>query len=116
MSADPYNAEVRRRFSTPTYSGDAEISSRRSGQGVDIELSATLTGERVGQMRFRAYGCPHTIAACDLACEQLEGQPLSMLASYSTDSLMRTLSVPVEKTGRILVLEDALRGLNSRLE
>ena len=116
MTQDPYNAEVRRRFSAPAYTGTGDISSRCSGQGVDIELFATVEDGRIAGLRFRAYGCPHTIAACDFACEALEGQPVSGLAAFPVDELMRTLSVPVEKTGRILVLEDALRDLNSRLE
>ncbi|MEM9333920.1 MAG: iron-sulfur cluster assembly scaffold protein [Pseudomonadota bacterium] len=116
MSRDPYNTEVRQRFAAPAFAGRADTASRGRGQGVDIEFSASCDDQRIASMRFRAYGCPHTIAACDLACEQLEGQPLAALASFSSDGLMRTLSVPVEKTGRILVLEDALRDLNSRLE
>ena len=116
MTVDPYNDEVRGRFSSPRFAGVAEGSSaRRNGQDVDIEVSAVVEDDRLATVRFRAYGCPHTIAACDLACERLEGERADALAGLAADELMRTLSVPVEKTGRILVLEDAFRDLNSRL-
>ena len=113
---DPYNDEVRRRFSTPRFAGIAGgNTARRSGQDVDIEVSAAVADDRLAMVRFRAYGCPHTIAACDLACERLEGASADALVRLDVDELMRTLSVPTEKTGRILVLEDALRDLNSQL-
>ncbi|MEM9207702.1 MAG: iron-sulfur cluster assembly scaffold protein [Pseudomonadota bacterium] len=116
MNTDPYNAEVRRRFAEPRHAGVADIAVRRSGQGVDIELSAAVDDARIAAMRFRVYGCPHTVAACDAVCEALEGGPLAAMQGYALGSVMRSLSVPVEKTGRILVLEDALRDLSSLLE
>ena len=116
MTSDPYSDEVRRRFAAPGFAGVAgDCVARSSGQDVDIEVSAEVADGRLVALRFRAYGCPHTIAACDLACERLEGGGVAVLSAVPVDELMRTLSVPVEKTGRILVLEDAFRDLNSRL-
>ena len=62
-------------------------------------------------MAFRAYGCPHLIAAAEAACAELEGRDAVELLEFPASDLMQSLSVPVEKTGRILVLEDAIRSL-----
>ena len=63
-------------------------------------------------MRFRAYGCPHVIAACEASlCADFEGRKPGRRPTSSIQTrLCERLSVPVEKTGRILVLEDARSG------
>ena len=116
MSDDPYSARVRAYFAAPDHAG--ELSSgetvRVDAQEVRLEISATVTNSAVRAMRFRAWGCPHTIAAAEAACASLEGRPVADLLEFSASDLMEDLSVPVEKTGRILVIEDALRSLGQR--
>lgn len=116
MSADPYSARVRAYFSEPAHAGylpEGEFR-RIEGREVRIEVSATVSGGIVRAMRFRAWGCPHTVAAAEAACAALEGRPLADLLEFSARDLMEDLSVPVEKTGRILVIEDALRSLGQK--
>jgi NifU-like protein involved in Fe-S cluster formation len=60
-------------------------------------------------MRFRAWGCPHLIAAAEMVCERFTGETVESLARFEPQRLMTMLAVPVEKSGRILLLEDALR-------
>jgi len=69
----------------------------------------------VTAMRFRAWGCPHLIAGAEAACAALEGHAVAGLPMWTSADLMQDLPVPVEKTGRILVLEDAVRSLGQRL-
>ena len=116
MSDDPYSARVRALFAAPEHAGELSSgeSVRVEGQEVRLELSATVSDEAVQSMRFRAWGCPHTIAAAEAACALLEGRPVTGLLEFSASDLMEYLSVPVEKTGRILVIEDALRSLGQR--
>lgn len=118
MTADPYNAEVRRRFAEPRHAGRVEggFMARRRAPDADIEVSATIESGTIRAMRFRARGCPHTIAACDLACERLSGQPVASLHEPLAISVGGPLGVPTEKTGRILVLEDVFRDLSSRIK
>ena len=71
----------------------------------------TLDGTTIRAMAFLAYGCPHLIAAAEAACAELERKDAVELLEFSAAGLMQSLSVPVEKTGRILVLEDAIRSL-----
>ena len=117
MSTDPYNARVRAFFAAPAHAGDLESgeSVQIDGQDARIALAATASNGTVRAMRFRAWGCPHTIAAAEAACQALEGVLVADLLEFSARDLMEDLSVPVEKTGRILVIEDAVRSLGQRL-
>ncbi len=62
-------------------------------------------------MAFRVWGCPHLIAAVELACATLVGQPVRSLENFNSADITQELAVPTEKTGRILLLEEALATL-----
>ena len=115
MSTDPYSQRVRELFATTPHAGviDGGVSVLTEDQGVRLELSAKLVGDRVEELGFRAWGCPHLIAAAAAFCTGYKGQQLAHLEQFSAAGLMQTLAVPVEKTGRILVLEDAVRSLGA---
>ena len=117
MSADPYSARVRALFANPAHAGglDGGRTVAVAGQDVRLELSAAVAGERLDALRFRAWACPHVIAAAEAACARLEGARIAELLEFSAVDLMDNLAVPVEKTGRILVLEDAVRSLGQAL-
>ncbi len=113
MSQDPYSDRVRELFARPEHAGtlDGGASVSIDDQGLRICLSAQVSDGQVEAMAFRAYGCPHLIAAAEAACAELEGRDAVELLEFPASDLMQSLSVPVEKTGRILVLEDAIRSL-----
>lgn len=115
MSADPYSAAVRRLFAHPDHAGRLEggIEALAEGQGVHLRLMASVRDGRILRMRFEAWGCPHLLAACEAACADVEGRPAAELEGYDISALIKELSIPVEKTGRILVLDDAIRSLAS---
>ena len=113
MTADPYSPEVRRLFAAPAHVGglDGARRARVDAQGVSVELFAAVSDGQIGAMRFRAWGCPHLLAATEAACAELEGRPAVELKDWSANGVMQNLAVPPEKTGRILVLEDTVRAL-----
>ena len=115
MSADPYSKRVRELFATTPHAGviAGGVSIFIEDQGVRLELSAKAVGDRVSELGFRAWGCPHLIAAAAAFCTGYKGQKVAQLLQFSASGLMQTLAVPVEKTGRILVLEDAVRSLGA---
>ena len=117
MSADPYSATVRELFATTRHAGDlaGEESVSTTDQDVRIRLSAGVEDGIITTMRFRAWGCPHLIAAAEAACAALEGSAAAGLVDWAAADLMENLPVPVEKTGRILVLEDTVRSLGQAL-
>jgi len=118
MRIEPYSEEVRSRFAEPAHAGtlDDGISVLEAAQEIRLELSARAEGNRLAVLRFRVRGCPHVIAAADAFCAQYEGRDASELEDFSADPITETLEVPVEKTGRILVLEDAVRSLGQAIK
>jgi NifU-like protein involved in Fe-S cluster formation len=117
MSADPYSERVRSLFANPAHAGCLEgaVSAQIDDQGVRLCLCARHENGEVRALRFRAWGCPHVIAAAEAFCSDFEGRQISDLLEFSASGLMQSLSVPMEKTGRILVLEDAVRALGASL-
>lgn len=115
MSADPYTAIVRRLFSNPGHAGivDGGVEACVDDQGVRIRLSMACDGGTIGKMRFQAWGCPHVLAACEAVCSDFEGRASDDLGRFAVAELMQSLCIPVEKTGRILVIEDAMRLLSA---
>ncbi len=115
MVTDPYSAEVRRLFAAPAHAGTLPGAEtvRAVAQGVDVELSLARDGDRVSALRFRARGCPHFLAAAEALCAGYEGRPVAELRAFRAAELVERLPVPIDKTGRILVLEDAVRSLGA---
>ncbi|MDH4054894.1 MAG: iron-sulfur cluster assembly scaffold protein [Gammaproteobacteria bacterium] len=120
MNGDPYNPVVRDYFARPEHAGevmgeDAAVAFFED-QGMRIRLSAKVAREDIKTLRFLAWGCPHVIAAAEAFCRRFEGRPAAELANFDASQLMRDLAVPVEKTGRILVLEDTVRSLRAAIQ
>lgn len=115
-ATNPYNATVRRHFANPAHAGDLQTGyagtfkaeAAESAVGCRVVLALALDGDKVQTMRFRVFGCPHLIAACEVVCASVEGRPVEALRKFPLQELMLSLAVPVEKTGRILLLEDAV--------
>jgi len=113
MSGDPYSERVRQLFEAPRHAGSlgGALSATLEDQGVRIRLAAEIADGEMRTLRFQAWGCPHVIAVAEAFCADYEGKSVSTLLEFSVSDLMQSLSVPVEKTGRILVIEDAVRSL-----
>jgi NifU-like protein involved in Fe-S cluster formation len=120
----PYNSRVRACFNTPHHAGGGqevdgcryEARASESGAGALLTLSAVTDSGVLVSLRFRAFACPHLIAAAEVCCERFEGGPVNQLGDLDIPHLMETLGVPIEKTGRILLLEDAIRSLRSQID
>ena len=87
-----------------------EAGRERDGTRVVFHISAALDG-RVTEVRFQAYGCPHTLATAAWLVEQLRGRNLENLLPSTPADWAAALQIPVEKLGRLLIIEDALRSL-----
>ena len=116
MSERGYSDLVIRHFDAPANVGplgDAveNVFTGAAGQreqGTRVSFEARIDAGRIEEIAFQAYGCPHIIAACSLATERLARQPAAALEQLDPRDLMRELEVPVEKTGRMLLVQDAL--------
>ncbi|MGW8370097.1 MAG: iron-sulfur cluster assembly scaffold protein, partial [Gammaproteobacteria bacterium] len=67
-------------------------------------------------VRFRAYGCPHALAAADAVAESLEGRSVDAMADLDWDALAARLDLPREKFGKLLRIEDALTECKAQFE
>jgi nitrogen fixation NifU-like protein len=110
------------RFTNPSHAGvmservdvvRAMAGSRSSGASVCLSLK-TNHG-RVEQARFRAYGCPHFIAAADMLAEWCEARSVTELPQWQWQAVGQALEVPTSKRGRLLVLETALNSVINQL-
>ena len=115
---DPYNERVRALFAQPAHAGQLAdgVVVRNADQGIRVELSAQATDGQLTRIRFRLRGCPHSIAACEASCAELEDTAIQSAAGFTVAKLMQSLAVPAEKSARILVIEDTVRLLGAALQ
>ncbi len=73
-----------------------------------VRLHLLVRDDTVIEARFQALGCPHTLATASWLTMQLAGRKRSEAQPGSPPTWARTLQVPVEKLGRLLLIEDAL--------
>ena len=95
---------------------DGEAGSREQGTLVRVQLRIARADRTVREMRYRAFGCPYTLAVCEWLARQLEGRTLGAL---SGDGLAEAVGTPARwceglgiapgRLGRLLIIEDALR-------
>lgn len=114
-----YNDAVRAYFARAAHAGDlqgsfdqtiaADVSA--SEHGAQVVLAAGIQAGNIAEIAYRAWGCPHLIAALELACESLLNQPVAALENFDSADITQNLAVPTEKRGRILLVEDALATL-----
>ena len=118
MIPDPYNSTVREYFAAALHCGDVPDGAVGyfEDQGTRIRLSAEVLDGTITCLRFRAWGCPHVIAAAEAVCRRFEGRRVAELEDFASGQIMHDLAVPVEKTGRILVLEDTVRSLGQAIK
>ena len=118
MNPDPYSEAVRNLFAAPAHAGAVADGSTVlvEDQGMRVELSARAERGLIEAMRFRVWGCPHLIAAAEWVCNHYEAGPVAALEVFPSARIMEDLAVPTEKTGRILVLEDAIQALGRSLK
>ncbi len=105
----------------------------RVEHGTRVRFSLRVAGGCVREARYRAYGCPYTLACCEWLARRLRDAHLpepavaasaaaSAAAAGSAAAAERlaaavgtpadwaaTLGIPQARLGRLLVIEDALR-------
>jgi NifU-like protein involved in Fe-S cluster formation len=118
-----YSSEVRRRFPAPARAGAISSQDGQVVEGAAEDRSLkfwvrfqvqVLRGE-IREVRFRAYGCPHSLAAADLIASELEGRPGDALVNIDLAGLAGQLALPREKQGLLLRIEDALAACHAEL-
>jgi NifU-like protein involved in Fe-S cluster formation len=119
-----YSSEVWQRFTAPARAGDiapqaddvVEGAAEDRSLSVWVRFQVQVSGAQIERVRFRAYGCPHVLAAADRVAERLEGQPLAALDCLDMQAVAADLDVPREKFGKLLRIEDALMACRTAAE
>ena len=108
-----YNQQTRRYFETAARAGALSgplvyrgaAGNREYGTWVQFDVQ-TVSGI-LEDASFLAFGCPHTIAVAAWVAEQAVGQPAIRRLPDSVQGISLRFAVPVEKLGRLLIIEDA---------
>jgi cysteine desulfurase len=79
-------------------------------QGFEVTLQLDVRAGRIADAAFVAFGCPHLLAAASWLTEQVCGWDRNRLEAWDWQEAARALEVPPAKFGRLLTLQDALRG------
>ena len=117
-----YSATVEQRFRHPQAAGalpldDTDVVDGEAGsveKGAWVRFYLRIGDGRVTDARFKAYGCPHTLAAADWVAEHAVGESPERAFPEGAQHLLRLLEAPTEKLGRLLIVEDALREASRR--
>lgn len=127
---DPLGHAVRALFSDLSLAGEAEPGSAaerllcgeagRIEHGTRVRFTLRVMGQSVRAVRYRAYGCPYTLACCEWLARRLSGTRLPERATAplagglgstvgAPADWAAALDIPPARLGRLLVIEDALR-------
>jgi hypothetical protein len=87
------------------------------GHGTWVQFDLQVSGGIIQAARFLAFGCPHTIAVAAWIAEQAGGPLGRALLPEPVAELSERFAVPLEKRGRLLIIEDAwLAAVNGALQ
>jgi NifU-like protein involved in Fe-S cluster formation len=108
-----YSELTRRYFESPASVGELSgagvfrgVAGNRE-QGTWVQFDLKCESGRLQAARFLAFACPHTIAVSAWLAEQSSGKALTRALPESVQDLRDRFAVPVEKMGRLLIIEDA---------
>lgn len=76
-------------------------------QGTWVQFDVQVDAGSIRAARFLAFGCPHTIAVSAWVAEHAVGHQVRAALPESPQSLSERFGVPVDKRGRLLIIEDA---------
>ena len=76
-------------------------------RGTWVQFDLQVGQGKVRAARFQAFACPHSIAVCAWLTETALERPLQRNLAENAQELRRRFEVPVEKMGRLLIIEDA---------
>jgi hypothetical protein len=108
-----YNELVTRCFFAPptSFDGPFEGAASAANGSVLVYFRTAVEGQKFAGLGFRVFACPHIIAACRQVVERLEGEPVSAAVAINWPELQQTLGMPVEKAGKLLIIQDAIESL-----
>jgi len=113
VSGETYNELTRRHFDHPVNAGELQglgVGRAEAGaieEGTWVRFDVQVLHGRLTAARFSAFGCPHVIAVASWLCETCVGRPDVAALPEPVPALRQRFCMPVEKLGRLLLIEDA---------
>lgn len=110
-----YSDKLLEHFRRPRHAGPLEDPHVRTGTagsrrvGTRVCFQVAVADGRIADAGYLVFGPPYAIAACSLTAERLIGAPATPESAPAGRDLAQELDVPVERTGVVLIVEDALR-------
>jgi len=113
-----YSAAVQDHFEHPRHVGvldaaDPAVGTGVAGalsQGAVIRLQIRINAQGlIADSRFKAYGCPATIAAGSLAAEWVRGRTPAQALVISNQQIAETLALPPLKIHCAVLAENAVK-------
>jgi NifU-like protein involved in Fe-S cluster formation len=108
-----YSELTRRYFESPPSVGELSgagvfrgVAGNRE-QGTWVQFDLKCESGTLQAARFLAFACPHTIAVSAWLAEWSSGKAVTRALPESVQDLRDRFAVPVEKMGRLLIIEDA---------
>ena len=119
-----YEPEVKKRFLSPNRvkSFEEGIAGVVTGESSDrtlnvwVRFQVQVINGLIRAIRFNVYGCPYTVAAVDWAAEWLEGRETGALLGLGMIDRRKELGVPLDRLGKLLLIEDAAAACQKKLE
>jgi NifU-like protein involved in Fe-S cluster formation len=106
-----YSDLTRRYFESAPRAGTLENAFRGAAghpsQGTWVQFDLRVKAAMIADARFLAFACPHTVAVAAWLAEQSIGRAPQREMPRSVAALREQFAVPVEKLGRLLIVEDA---------
>lgn len=96
-SGGPYGPGVAERVARVAWRGELEGATHYGRAtnpvcGDEAEIWIRVTGEMIEAVRWRAIGCPPTLAALDLVSERIEGRSMAAARAITADELAEALT------------------------
>jgi hypothetical protein len=113
-----YSAQVEQYFRRPVLPMGCDIRGEAGSvrQGARICFAADVRDNCLRNVGFRALACPHIIAGCNRIAEQLEGAEVNALLAVAVEDLQAEFDIPIEKAGKLLIIQDALQACFADLQ
>lgn len=113
MNEGSYNELTRHHFDHPVNAGELQglgvgrAEAGAIGEGTWVRFDVQVLHGLLTAAGFSAFGCPHVIAVASWLCETCVGRPGVAALPEPVQALQRRFGMPVEKLGRLLLIEDA---------
>lgn len=115
-----YSDVVLKHFHAPLHVGELSCAqdnvvtgragSHSCGNRVQLQFLVDDAGV-VRDAKFKAYGNPYTIAACDYVASEMIGRSVETLGALTHEKLVKALTIPPTRLGSALIVEDALKAV-----